>query len=255
MAPARSADGRGGVLRAMLLVLAIGLAAAATAGVVTSEDPQVLRLAVVGALWAFVLVALAAPRQPPRSQEPRGLSPGKEVDLRRTYEVELEREVSARREYEMQLEVHLRRELERGLQEEVQGLRDEVQRLRGELIDRLDGELRMERIETTRLIGGSLRACRTRPARSGSACRSPRTSPSRRSPSGSRGGRSCRAPPASLPAARPARAGGRSAAGPRPTPVAEPPRAPVSAARPARSAHPARAGRRSAAGPRPRPAR
>ena len=30
--------------------------------------------------------------------------------------------------------------------------------MRGEMIDRLDGELRMERIETTRLIGGSLRA-------------------------------------------------------------------------------------------------
>ena len=30
--------------------------------------------------------------------------------------------------------------------------------MRGDMIDRLDGELRMERIETTRLIGGSLRA-------------------------------------------------------------------------------------------------
>jgi hypothetical protein len=39
--------------------------------------------------------------------------------------------------------------------------------MRGEMIDRLDGELRMERIETTRLIGGSLRALRDEARRLG----------------------------------------------------------------------------------------
>ena len=175
MPRARSGES-GGALRAMLLVGAIGLAGAATAGVVTSEDPQVLRLAVVGALWAFVLVALAAGRQRPEptAAAAAGQSAGKEVELRRTYEVELEREVAARREYEMQLEVYLRRELERGLQEQVQALRDEVQRLRGEMIDRLDGELRMERIETTRLIGGSLRALQDEARRLGIGLKVPR---------------------------------------------------------------------------------
>src|SRR4029453_7645221 len=69
-----------------------------------------------------------------------------------------EKEVAARREYELQLEVYLRRELERGLAEDVAALREEVARRRGEMIAGLDGELRMERIETPRLIGGSLRA-------------------------------------------------------------------------------------------------
>jgi len=162
MARTRTGGGRG-VLRALALAVAVGLAGASTAAVVLSDDPQLLRLAVVGALWSFVLAAFAAPRRLPdgtgaEGAAGEGLSAGKELELRRTYETELEREVVARREYEMQLEVYLRRELERGLQEEVQTLRDEVQQLRGDLIDRLDGELRMERIETTRLIGGSLRA-------------------------------------------------------------------------------------------------
>jgi uncharacterized protein DUF6779 len=146
--------GRGG-LRTVALAVAVLVALVSTAAVVISDDPQTLRLAVVGALWAFVLAAFAAPR---RRSEDDGDRPGTEIELRKTYEIELEREVAARREYELQLEVYLRRELERGLAEDVAALRDEVGRMRGEMMDRLDGELRMERIETTRLVGGSLRA-------------------------------------------------------------------------------------------------
>jgi uncharacterized protein DUF6779 len=153
---ARSGSGGRGGLRTLALVAAVAIALASTAAVVLSDDPQTLRLAVVGALWAFVLAAFAAPRR--RESDPPSGDPGTAVELRRTYEIELEKEVAARREYELQLEVYLRRELERGLAEDVAALRDEVGRMRGEMIDRLDGELRMERIETTRLIGGSLRA-------------------------------------------------------------------------------------------------
>jgi hypothetical protein len=153
---ARSSSGGRGGLRTLALVAAVAIALASTAAVVLSDDPETLRLAVVGALWAFVLAAFAAPRRR-ESGAPAG-DPGTALELRRTYEIELEREVAARREYELQLEVYLRRELERGLAEDVAALRDEVGRMRGDMIDRLDGELRMERIETTRLIGGSLRA-------------------------------------------------------------------------------------------------
>src|SRR5829696_9199212 len=156
MARTRSSSGGRSGARTATLVLAGLVAVVATAAVVMADDPQVLRLAVVGALWAFLLAAFAAPRR--RAEAAGSGEPGSAVELRRTYEIELEREVAARREYELQLEVYLRRELERGLTEEVQALREEVGRMRGEVIDRLDGELRMERIETTRLIGGSLRA-------------------------------------------------------------------------------------------------
>jgi hypothetical protein len=153
---ARSSSGGRGGLRTVALVAAVAIALASTAAVVLSDDPETLRLAVVGALWAFVLAAFAAPRRR-ESDAPAG-EPGTALELRRTYEIELEKEVAARREYELQLEVYLRRELERGLAEDVAALREEVGRMRGDMIDRLDGELRMERIETTRLIGGSLRA-------------------------------------------------------------------------------------------------
>ena len=153
---ARSSSGGRGGLRTLALVAAVAIALASTAAVVLSDDPETLRLAVVGALWAFVLAAFAAPRR--RESDASAGDPGTALELRRTYEIELEKEVAARREYELQLEVYLRRELERGLAEDVAALRDEVGRMRGDMIDRLDGELRMERIETTRLIGGSLRA-------------------------------------------------------------------------------------------------
>src|ERR671913_2375554 len=141
MARTRSGSG-GGVARGPVLVLAVLLAGAATVTVVLTDDAQTLRLAVVGALWAFVLAALAAPRRRADGGEGAG-PPGAGLELRRTYEIELEREVAARREYELQLEVYLRRELERGLAEDVTALREELNRMRGEMIDRLDGELRM----------------------------------------------------------------------------------------------------------------
>ncbi|HVD27908.1 MAG TPA: DUF6779 domain-containing protein, partial [Mycobacteriales bacterium] len=94
MARARTAGG-GGVLRPLLLLVALGLAAAATAVLIVSEDPQTLRLAVLGALWAFVLAALAAPRRRPAEPESASDAPGTELELRRKYEVELEREVAA----------------------------------------------------------------------------------------------------------------------------------------------------------------
>ena len=62
MARTRSGPG-GGVARGLVLVVAVLLAGAATAAVVLSEDPQTLRLAAVGALWAFVLAALVGPRR------------------------------------------------------------------------------------------------------------------------------------------------------------------------------------------------
>src|SRR5215213_10262190 len=102
MARTRSGPG-GGVARALVLTVAVLLAGGATATVVLSQDTQTLRLAVVGALWAFVLAALAAPRRRAATGDGDGDgdgSPGKELELRRTYEIELEREVAARREYE-----------------------------------------------------------------------------------------------------------------------------------------------------------
>src|SRR5688500_15343234 len=118
------------------------LAALATLAVFLTDNPQLLRLAVVAVAWAFVLATFAAGRR----TTDRVAAAAREAELRRAYAVELDREVAARREYELELEHDLRREAEdtmrfeldalRGDIADLSGLRDEVVRvseLRGDL--------------------------------------------------------------------------------------------------------------------------
>jgi hypothetical protein len=98
------------------------LAAGATLAVFLTDNPQLLRIAVVAVAWAFVLATFAAGR---RSGD-RAAAAAREAQLRRVYEHELDLEVAARREYELELENELRRETE-------DAMRDELDALRGEL--------------------------------------------------------------------------------------------------------------------------
>lgn len=81
-----------------------------------------------------------------------------EVELRKFGEMQLSREAAARREADLNLEISLRREIERMMTEQLGALRDEVAALRAEVVDKLGGQLRLERIETTRVIGSDLEA-------------------------------------------------------------------------------------------------
>ena len=81
-----------------------------------------------------------------------------EIELRQFGELQFAREAAARRESELKLEVALRREVERVLSEQLGSLREEVAALRAEVVDKLGGQLRLERIETTRVIGSDLEA-------------------------------------------------------------------------------------------------
>jgi Domain of unknown function (DUF6779) len=150
----------GGSSRVRFAALAIGtlLAIGATGTLVLSDDPKVLRLAIVVALWAFVIGAMAGVRRRPSEAPelaPEQAGPGMALELRRAYQVEREQDAAARREYEAQLAEHLRRGLDEGLRRHVESLREEVQSLRSEMQDLLDGELRVERVqfESTRLTG------------------------------------------------------------------------------------------------------
>lgn len=137
----------------LALLVGLVLAVAATATLVLTDEVQMLRLAVIAALWAFLIAAFVAGQ---RRSEPMA-GPGTEVVPRRTHELELEREVAQRREYELQVEVQLRREVEGGLREELTALRGDVGRLRQDILERWDGELRVERVsvraESTRVSG------------------------------------------------------------------------------------------------------
>jgi len=144
------------------LVVGTLLALGATGTLVLTDNPEVLRLAIVVALWAFVLATMAGVRRQPAG-DGDGLA-SREIELRRSYEIELERETAARREFELRVGLDLRRELEDGVRQYVDTLRDEVFALRQDVVERLDGELRVERVawhgESTRLTGGGTPALR-----------------------------------------------------------------------------------------------
>ncbi|HJQ02860.1 MAG TPA: hypothetical protein VJ851_14790 [Jatrophihabitans sp.] len=81
-----------------------------------------------------------------------------QVELRKMGDVELARQIAARREADHNLELAVRREIEHLMSEHIGALRSEVAALRAEVVDKLGGQLRLERIETTRLIGSDLEA-------------------------------------------------------------------------------------------------
>lgn len=119
--PSRVA-GRGVAPRILLLTGGGVLAVVATVLVFLTDDPDLLRVAVVAAAWAFVLATFVAGRR--SSQEIEAAA--REAALRRTYEHELEREVAARREYELELENDLRREAGEAMRAELDVLRREL---------------------------------------------------------------------------------------------------------------------------------
>ena len=102
------------------------LVAGATGALVLSDDPRMLRLGLVAALWSTLLGAFAATRQRQRAGEWRL----RVSEQQQGYEAELEREVAARREFELDVQNQVRRRSAEETSSEVQALRGEVHTLR-----------------------------------------------------------------------------------------------------------------------------
>ena len=140
----------GWLLLTVLLVLAI----AASSALVFTNRVELLKLAVILALWAAVVgafVSVIYRRQSDTDQ-------AKVRDLRLVYDLQLDREISARREYELSVETHLRRELTAELRaqasDEVAALRAELAALRTNLEILFDADLaHRPAIETDRSYG------------------------------------------------------------------------------------------------------
>jgi hypothetical protein len=112
----------GWVLLTALLVLAIG----ASSALVFTNRVELLKLAVILALWAAVagaFVSVLYRRQSDADQS-------RVRDLKLVYDLQLDREISARREYELTVESQLRRELASELRAQAA---DDVAALRAEL--------------------------------------------------------------------------------------------------------------------------
>ena len=135
----------------ILLVLGFVLAIAATVLVVFTEEVRWLRFAVLLALWAGLIAAFAVARsrRDARTAEQRA------EDSKRTYELELHREISARREYEIGVAEAAREDAETRHREELAGLREQLDRLNTTLSGLLEGDLLFERLtlsaESTRV--------------------------------------------------------------------------------------------------------
>ena len=127
----------GWVLLTTLLVLAIG----ASSALVFTSKVELLKLAVILALWAAVVAAFVSVIYRRQSD----VDQARARDLKLVYDLQLDREISARREYELTVESQLRRELatELGAQasDEVSELRAELAALRTNLEILFDAEL------------------------------------------------------------------------------------------------------------------
>lgn len=120
-------------MRVAGLLVGCVAAAAATAVVFLSDDPQVLRVAVVAVAWACLGAAFATGRRPEGpAPEARDVA-AVEAELRRTYEAKLEREAAVHRQAELELELQVRGEAEAAMRRELDGLRSELAGLRGDL--------------------------------------------------------------------------------------------------------------------------
>ena len=127
----------GWLLLTVLLVLAIG----ASSALVFTNRVELLKLAVILALWAAVVAAFVSVLYRRQSD----IDQAKARDLKLVYDLQLDREISARREYELSVETQLRRELASELRaqaaDEVAGLRAELAALRANLEILFDADL------------------------------------------------------------------------------------------------------------------
>lgn len=148
MARSRRAGRRPGwVLLTTLLVLAI----VASSALVFTNRVELLKLAVIVALWAAVVAAFVSSIYRRQSD----VDQAKARDLKLVYDLQLDREISARREYELSVESALRRELTAELRaqtsDEVASLRAELAALRANLEIIFDTDLQHRpAIETER---------------------------------------------------------------------------------------------------------
>ncbi|GLB90704.1 MULTISPECIES: DUF6779 domain-containing protein [Mycobacterium] len=127
----------GWVLLTTLLVLAIG----ASSALVFTDRVELLKLAVILALWAAVagaFVSVLYRRQAEADQ-------ARARDMKLVYDLQLDREISARREYELTVESQLRRELAAEIHaqaaDEIAALRAELSSLRTSLEILFDTDL------------------------------------------------------------------------------------------------------------------
>src|SRR6266516_1384812 len=138
------------VLRAGCFMLAAALGIAAVWLIVTGTTQK---SSTVGALLGFWAVLMAAfPVFGSRHAPPDLAMVGQPVGMRASTGLERLDDAAERRDHEYRLQLMLRREIQAALGPELASLRSDIAALRSELVEKVGGQLRLERIETTRVI-------------------------------------------------------------------------------------------------------
>jgi len=148
------------VVRGIGFALAVALGAVAIWLIVTSSSQKHLQLGVLAGLWGLLIGAFSmfGSRRHPAEQATTP-TVGTELQLRsRATEVESASDVAERRAHEARLEQLLRQEIRDAVNREVGSLRAEISQLRSDLLEKVGAQVRLERIETTRVISSDLEA-------------------------------------------------------------------------------------------------
>lgn len=158
---------RGVALRGFGFAVAVALGAVAVWLIVTSTTQKRLELGVLAGLWGLLIGAFCLfgsrrgavddPHASAASDVWERAGSGLELRSRAT-QVERAEDVAARRAHEARIEQLLREEIRAAVNREVGTLRAEIAQLRTELLEKVGGQLRLEHIETTRVIGSDLEA-------------------------------------------------------------------------------------------------
>jgi hypothetical protein len=155
--PARGRMSANVVLRTAGMVIGGGLIIVAVWLIVTSTTTKHQQIGVLVGLWGLLMTAFAA--FGPRRHDTAADVPGSELALRPAPGgLGLLGDAEAVRTYEQQLRQLIRQEIQDAFRDELSGLRNEVAVLRSEVVDKVGGQLRLERIETTRVIGSDIEA-------------------------------------------------------------------------------------------------
>jgi hypothetical protein len=151
------------VLRGVGFALAIGLGGVAVWLIVTSTTQKRIEIGVLTGLWGLLLGAYSMFGSRKSLHYGDELldtpQPGAAVELRPVgAALERAEDLAERRTFQAGLEQMLRREVQTAVRLEVGELRSEIAALRSELLEKVGGQIRLERIETTRVIGSDLEA-------------------------------------------------------------------------------------------------
>lgn len=147
------------MLRGIGFAAAVALGAVAAWLIVTSTTQKRIEIGVLTGLWGLLLGAYSmfGARRALHELGPQPEAPSSALAVRDPEPAELDRaeDAAAKREWESRLEQFLRREINATMSHQLASVRGEIAQLRQDLLDKVGGQLRLERIETTRLIGSA----------------------------------------------------------------------------------------------------